>query len=123
MKNAAKKVEMTMILDNPICHVMGWPVPSENEHLLISVNGRPCATLTAARNGYSEGVYLIDAGYGVPNACCAVMSWPPETLEQRVRRALARKIFANNKPPRKGELEKLVIRLATDVTVMIGVKV
>jgi len=104
--------------DNPICAAMGWTVPASDEVLTIAVEGVPRARLTPRSAGYSEGVYLIDAGYGVPNSCCAVAYYPVETIDKRARRALARKLFANARNIKAGELDVLVSRLST-VTVTV----
>lgn len=98
-------------MNNPICTAMNWPVPNEGEILVISVDGKDKATLSAAQNGYSESVYLITTGYGVPNACCSVLSWPADTSSIRAKRALAKKLFANARNLKSGELADIIERL------------
>lgn len=95
---------------NPICTELGWPVPAADERLaIIRDDGLRAAYLTPALGGTFEGVYLISAGYGAPNACYSA------AYDQRpaaIRSGLARKLYANARNLKRGELSMLVERLA-----------
>lgn len=94
---------------NKICDTMNWPVPTDKQVLVISENGRPFASLTSARDSVLEGVYLINAGFGVPNACYSVVG---ARSEHQIKAGLAQKLFANGRTLKAGELSHLIDRLA-----------
>lgn len=102
-------------MKNPICKAMGWPVPTDKHVLVISEHGRPFASLTSASSNTLEGVYLLNAGSGVPNACYSVVG---SRSEYQIKSGLAQKLFANGRTLKSGEMPRLIERLA-NITVAI----
>lgn len=94
-----------------ICTTMNWPVSETG--LIISIDGRDFAYIAPARNGNYEGCYLIAEAYGVPNACYSAMLG---NTELQIKRGLAKKLFANARNLKSGEIHGLVDRL-TELTV------
>lgn len=94
---------------NPICTEMNWPIPADGERLTITRDdGHRAAYLTPARDGTFEGVYLFDAGFGVPNSC---FSAAYDRRPAAIRAGLAKKLYANARNLKKGELATLLERL------------
>lgn len=71
---------------NRICETMGWPVPGPRQSLVIYWHGQAIATLTAAKEGTYEGVYLIRQIHGVPNPCFSVVG---RKTERQIKCGLA----------------------------------
>jgi len=95
---------------NPICAEMRWPVPAADELLVIKrSDGLRIAFLLPSKAGEFEGVYLWTSAFGEPNAC---FSAAYDRRPAAIRAGLARKLFANARNLKKGELATMIERLS-----------
>ncbi len=95
-------------MDNPICIAMGWPIPGAKEQLHISLNGKHVATLSSSKNGYAEGLYLVNP-QGVPYGPCFAAGPGPRAA------AVIKNGLANKLRVRPQTLSRITIATASTV--------
>lgn len=83
---------------NEICRTMGWPAPGHRELLDISFDGHVVASLSGARGGYYEGLYLVNRYGNQYGPCFSVADpRPAETIKSGLANKLGIKVDELNR--------------------------